>query len=233
MFRTYSRLILFLCGFFISDCTPMTGSRVVTSRTDIAKIKTIGITVKKDENFSVRLSREEFSATGLVAGQILLGLPGALLGTGIEAARRNSADLAIEEQFKPLLGNYDPQKEMGQKMLHHLQPTKQFTEVVIIDAQDDSSPRGRELDSLVEVTLREWGLRRCVGPEQNVQIGLNINGKLLLKSGSTIWERDELYLDGTCRPWGDFLSHEGLLKGALANAIENLSGKIANEILFP
>jgi hypothetical protein len=165
-------------------------------------------------------------------GQILLGPVGGLIGTGAEAAQRRSTDQGIEEQFKAVVGNYDPQKELAEKLRYHLQSAKLFTEVLVVEPQDDSLAKGTGSGGLLKATLREWGLRRCVGPQENVQVGLNVKGELLLEGGSAIWERDELYLDGTCRPWRDFLS-DALLKDALARAIDNLAGKITNELLFP
>lgn len=182
--------------------------------------------VKKEEEFSVRLSRQEMTATGAV----FFGL----LGAGVEAAVRHSADTRVEEQFKAIIAIYDPKKPMIERLYHYLRSSRSFA-TVVADVGDDAVLRPKGLDSVLEVTLKEWGLRRCPGPSPDrVQIGLNVYAKMfLLGEGSTVWERDELHLDGECRPWQDYRSDEGLLKQVLSRALDNLSGKIVNEILFP
>ncbi len=79
-------------------------------------------------------------------------------------------------------------------------------------------------------------LRLCLEREEQdqVQVGVSVHGRMfLLEDASTVWERDELYLDGECHPMEDFQSREGLLIDALSRTIDNLSGKIVNDILFP
>lgn len=207
------------------SCTPTTGSRI-SGQYDPRKIKAIGVTVKNEEDFSVRLSREEMTATGAV----LFGL----LGAGIEAAARHSADRGVEEQFKPIMATYDPKKPMNERLHHHLQSSGSLM-TVVGDIGDNAVSRPKELDGVLEVTLKEWGLRRCPGPSPDrVQIGLNIYARMsVVQDRSTVWERDELYLDGECRPWQDYRSHEGLLKEALSRTLDNLAGKIVNEFLYP
>lgn len=225
--------VFLLFGLVFSSCTPTTGTRVRLSPTNLSKIKSIGVMVKKEGDFSVRLSREELSATGIVVGSIF-GVVGTLVGAGAEVAGRQSADQRIEEQFKPVVGDYDPRRLMTERLHHYLLSAGPFKDVVTAD-KEVGALKGKESDALLEVTLREWGLRRCLGPAgENIQVGLDIQGKMLrLDDGTAVWERDELYLDGACLPWRDFLSRERLLKDTFSKAIDNLSGKIVNEILFP
>lgn len=220
-------LAIFLSvSVLLPSCTPTTGTRIPLNPTNLSKIKSIGVMVKNEENFSVRLSREEMTA----AGAVLFGL----LGAGIEAAARHSADTHLEERFKPIVGGYDPEKLMNERLRHYLQLAGSFI-AVVADAGDGAMLRGKGLDGVLEVTLKEWGLRRCPGPSpEKVQVGLNVHARMfLLEDSNTVWERDELYLDGDCQPWQDFRSHEGLLRNVLTRAIDNLSGKIVNDILFP
>ena len=77
-------MVLFLFGFILSSCTATTGTKVSSGQTDLGKIKSIGVFVKKEEPFSVRLSREKRTAFGVV----FFGL----IGAGAEAAGRASID---------------------------------------------------------------------------------------------------------------------------------------------
>ncbi|MFQ5542039.1 MAG: hypothetical protein ACE5E2_04350 [Candidatus Binatia bacterium] len=220
--------VFLLIGLLLSSCTATTGTRIPLSQPNLTKIKTIGIIVKKEEEFSVRLSREKMTGTGA----ILFGL----IGAGIEAATRASADEKLEEKLKPIVGDYDPTKLMDERLHLYLQSAKVFSTVVSIDVEDRDVLKGKALDAFLEVMLKQWGLRLCLSPGsgEQVQVGLNVHGRMfLLQDGSTVWERDELYLDGECHAVGDFRSREGLLKDVLARAIDNLSGRIVNNILFP
>lgn len=224
----YPWLTFLLIGFLLSSCTPTTGTRVSLSQSDLAKIKRIGILVKEEESFSVRLSREE--ATNV--GAAVLGL----VGAGIEAGIRSSADTKIEEELKPILGNYDPKKLMQEKLYHYIEATRVFSPVTGIDVEDQNLVKGTGLDGLLEVTLKQWGLRLCLGPRpgEQVQVGLSVHGKMYeLERGNTVWERNELYLDGKCYPLGDFRSRGSLLKDAISRSIDTLSGRIVNYIVFP
>src|SRR4051812_24699259 len=97
----------------LASCTPTTGTKVTLNQAEVSRIKSIGVLVKKVEDFSVRLSREEMSnAGGAVFG---------LIGVGVEAAIRRSSDKDVEEQLKASVGNYDPEKPLAERLRHHLQ----------------------------------------------------------------------------------------------------------------
>jgi hypothetical protein len=96
--------------------------------------------------------------------------------------------------------------------------------------------RREGFDSLLEVTLKEWGLQVCSTSDdtENVQAGFSVHGRLLLLDiGSPIWERSEVYLDGECHPVEAFRSRDGLLRTALSRAAERLARRIVNDLMFP
>ena len=226
--HNYNLSIFLLFGFVLSSCTATTGTKVSPSQSDLGKVKTIGLSVKKEEPFSVRISREQESAVGAV----FFGL----LGAGVEAAGRAATDAGYAEEIKPAVGDFDPKKVMNEKLIHYLESSKAFSKILTIDKENGTTTNEMKLDGVLEVTLKEWGLRLCVaqGMHEMVQVGVNMHGRMiLLEDSNTIWERDELYLDGKCHRMEDFKSREGLLKESLSSAINNLSGKIVNYILFP
>lgn len=213
--------VVVLIGLVVASCTPTTGTRVSLNPSNLSKIKSIGVVVTKEEDFSVRLSREEGTATGAA----LFGL----IGAGIEAAARDSSDKQVEEQFKSIVADYNPNKPMSDRLRHHLRESGSFNTIA-----DGALLRSKELDASLEVTIREWGLRRCAGKSGTVQVGFNLYARVVLvDNGSTVWERNELYLDGECRPWQEFKANGRLLKSVFARSIDNVSGKIVNEFLFP
>ena len=128
--------------------------------------------------------------------------------------------------------HFDPKKQMEERLHHYMQIANVFTTI----DEDTNALEGEKLDAVLEVTLKEWGLRLCTGSgsSKQVQVGLDVHGKMLsLEDHSTVWERNELYLDGECYSLEDFRYREGLLESVLTRAIDNLSGKIVNEICFP
>ena len=221
-----------LFGFFListillTACTPTTGTRIVLTQGELKKITSIGVAAKKDQEFSVLLSRQEGTATGAV----LFGL----VGAAVESAMRHSADTKIEEKFKPIVSDYDLEREFNLSLLQHLQASKFFASAVSVEAKNNPLYADEALDAVLEVTIREWGLRRCVGPGAGlVQVGIAVLGRLLLVGDRrTLWERDELYLDGDCRLWHSFQSQPAL-KEHLSRTVDDLAGKIINEMLYP
>jgi hypothetical protein len=187
----------------------------------------MGLIVLKEEDFSVRLSREEMTNTGAV----FFGL----IGAGVETAMRNSADKDVEKQFKVVVGDYDPREPLVQRLRHHIQSSGSIRSQPVADSEDKTGSRLQGVDSLLTVTLREWGLRRCPGPAaETVQAGFTVHGKLVsVADQSVMWEREELYLDGDCRPWPGFRTQQVLLQEIMPRAIDNLASKLVYEILFP
>ena len=218
----------FMLLFLLSSCTPTTGTKVLVDRSSLTKLQRLGVTVTKDEDFSVRLAREKTTTIGAAFG--------GLLGAGIEAAARSNTDTQYAAQLKPVLIAYDPARLLTEGLLRHLQNEQVFPTVVNVPAEEKNAVRGRGLDGVLEITLKQWGLRLCRGPntEEKVQAGLHVEGRIVaVEKGEAMWERHELYLDGECRTLEELRSQEGLLVNVLSRAIDHLSGKMVNEIRFP
>jgi len=218
----------FLLLFLLSSCTPTTGTKVLVDRSSLTKLQRLGITVTRDEDFSVRIAREQTTNIGAAFG--------GLLGAGIEAAARSSTDTQYTEPFKPVLSAYDPARLLTEGLLRNLQSEQVFPTVVHVPAEEKNAAQGKGLDGILEMTFKQWGLRLCRGPhtEEKVQVGFQVEGRIVaVAKGETVWERHELYLDGECRPLEELRSQEGLLVNVLSRAIDHLSGKMVNEIRFP
>jgi hypothetical protein len=215
-----------------TSCTPTTGTRIVPTQADIKKITSLSVSVQKAEDFSVRLSRQEMTATGAVLGSPF-GLVGSLIGSGVEASSRQSADRSLEKQFVPVISTFSPTEELKSSLIRYLGAAKQFDTIMAAPASEhQSGVQSRDGDAQLVVTIRQWGLRRCLGPiTDNVQIGFSLQANLIAAGGSVIWDREELYLDGACEIWSNFRAPAIITR--LMRAIDNMAGKLANELLYP
>lgn len=225
------------CGAFVlaallSSCVSET--KLQADRPALAGMQRLGVAVIKEEEFSVRVAREEppVSANfGYYGGQAALGL----IVHGAVAISRSIADSGHLAQVRPALKAYDPVERFAENLLGHLRSEGGFAAVVRIPAGELSAVRSKGLDGLVHVSLKQWGLRRCGGAEgeEHAQVGFYIEGRIFsAASGEKVWERRELHLDAECRPVKE-LSQEGLLVKSLSRSVDYLSGKMASEIRFP
>ena len=216
----------------LSSCASET--KLQADRPALAKMQRLGIVVTKEEEFSVRVAREErpvsvnFGYTGGGSGLSLMVL-------GAVAISRAIDDSGYMAQVKPALKTYDAAEHFAESFRRHLQGDGGFAAVAVISGAEPAAAHARGLDGVVQVTLKQWGLRRCGGAEgeELAQVGFYIEGRVLsAANGENVWERREFYVDGECRAVRE-LSEEGLLVKALARSVDYLSGKMANEIRFP
>ncbi len=217
-----------LVVLILPACTTTTGTRLSASQGDLQKIKKLGTVVKSEQAFSVRVAREKMSNTGVVFG--------GLLGAGIEAGIRSAADSKQEDELKPVLADFDPTRLLAEQLTNALRAQPAFRTADTANTSDPSVLKPEGFDSLLEVTLKEWGLRVCSTSDntENVQAGYSIHGQLLLlDSSSPIWERFEVYLDGECYPVEVFRYRDGLLRTALSGAAEGLARRVVNDLVFP
>ena len=212
-----------------SACTATTGTKVPAGEYQLSKATKIGIVTTKEEEFSLRMSREQMTGTGAILG--------GLVGAGIESGMRSSSDTKREDPLKPLLRDFDPTYVLTDKLAHRMQSASAFKEVLPLKSKDEGLSSIKGLDSVLEVTLKQWGLRLCTAPTtslEQVEVALTVHGKLtMVDNGTSVWERNEVYREGRCHPLYKLQSQDGALEQALTAAIDNLAGKITNDILFP
>jgi len=220
------KLLPFLV-LFLYSCMATTGTTTSLSQTKLQEIKELGIVTTTNEEFSVRLSRHEKTNIG----GALFGLVGAM----VEAGTRSYADGKRETELSRYLDNYDVAKVLSERLYTHMESAKAFNVVKDVNTEVSKDLKGMGIDSALKVTVNEWGLRLCPDAlAEQVQAIYNIHGKLLrLDDESVVWEHNELYLDGECRPFADFRSTQGLLQTVLSRAADSVAARIANDILFP
>jgi len=207
------------------SCASTTGTKTTLTSADLSKITKTGILVESKHPLSVRIAREQMTNTGA----ILFGL----VGAAVEAGYKSSKDSGYEEEIGRVLGDFDPVKDSAAAFREKFLAGKVFPIVEVVQTENARGLKEQGFDAVFKETIEEWGLRLCSG-EENVQVGFDIHAQLVsLQNDSTIWERDELFMEGPCRPLSDFRSDRELLRSSLKRATETLAGRIANEISFP
>jgi hypothetical protein len=219
-------LIFLLLISYASSCTSTTGTKIVHTRDALSRIDNLGIVVKSEEEFSVRLSRDKMTNTGMA----FFGL----LGYAVEAGARTGSDRGLETELIPKIGHFNLEKQMGYALLRDLESAKLFKTIELVQTEDTTELNRKGIDSLLVVTVNDWGFRQCMDSERTEQIQVGIEAHAVLKQKSTtIWERNDFYLDGKCYCLEELKAQEGILEQILTRAVDNLSANIVNEICFP
>ena len=223
--RHLRNIICIALAATLLSCASTTGTKTTLTSADLSKITKAGILVESKHPISVRVAREQMTNTGAV----LFGL----IGAAVEAGYKSSKDSGHEEEIGRVLGDFDPAKDSAAAFREKFLAGKVFPIVEVVQTENARGLKEQGFDAVFKETIEEWGLRLCSG-EENVQVGIDIHAQLVsLQNDRTVWERDELFMDGPCRPLSDFRSDRELLRASLKQAIETLAGKIANEIAFP
>jgi hypothetical protein len=221
---TFSPVILMslLC---LSSCVSTTGTKIAHTRDSLSQTEKLGVLVKKEKDFSVLLSRDKGTSVGVLFG---------LIGVAVEAGIRADTDHQYEALLKPRVMGYDLEARMAYALLKSLRSAKVFKIVEGVNADDPAVLKQEGFDSVLVVTVNEWGLRLCLSSvsAEQLQAGIEVHATLMQK-GSLIWERNEYYLDGRCYPTEELRGQDKLLEQALTRAVDNVSGKLINEVCFP
>lgn len=207
------------------SCVSTTGTKTTLTSAELSRIRKAGVLVESENPVSVRVARDKMTNTGAV----LLGV----LGAGMEAGYNSMKDSGSEKEIGDALHGFDPVKDSAAAFREKFTAGKVFPVVEIVQTDSPKTLTAQGFDALFKETIEEWGLRLCSG-EENVRIGFDIHAQvIMLRNNTTVWERDELYMEGPCRPLTDFSTDGELLRTSLKRATESLAGKIANEIAFP
>ena len=242
-----------LLVYLLSACTAP-GTKVQVDRSSLTKMQRLGVTVTRDEEFSVVLSRDQPLPPQLSRGASssvgnALGFPAGLLlilvdvtVSAIHRTNLSNIDAKHTERLKPALGAFDPGRLFTEGLLRHFHSEQRFPALVNVSAEEKSGALDRGLDGILEISLKHWGLRRCgsvdrttfkVDPNEKLQVSFYLKARIVsVAKAETVWERHELYLDNECRTLED-RAPAGILVNDLSRAIDYLSGKMANEIRFP
>jgi hypothetical protein len=213
-----------MLGPLLLSCVSTTGTKTSMTTDELTGIRKAGVIVETQHPLSVRIARDKMTNTGA----ILFGL----VGAAVEAGYKSSKDVEHEEVVGRGL-DFDPTKEHAGAFRDALMGVNAFPAIEIVQTEDRQALRSQGFDAVFKETIEEWGLRLCLG-EDNVRVAFDVHMQLSsLPKDSILWERDELFIDGPCRPLKEFQDDRELLKASLRSATQTLARKTANEIAFP
>ncbi len=216
---------LFIVGSVLTGCVATTGTKATMTGTDLGQIKKAGVFVESPHPISVRVSRDNMTNTGAA----LFGL----VGAAVEAGYKSSQDSGHADTLLTAVGKFDPAHESAVALRDRFAAAHVFPTVAIVASDNRREAESVGFDALFQQTIEEWGLRLC-GGEDRVRVELDVHSRLVtLPEGTVKWERDELMIDGACRPISEFQADPELLRSSLKSAIETLAGRTVNEIAFP
>ncbi len=213
-----------MLGPLLLSCVSTTGTKTSMTTGELATIRKAAVVVKTQHPLSVRIARDKMTNTGA----IFFGLAGAAVESGYKSSKDADYGDAVSRAL-----DFDSTKEHANAFRDALMEVHAFPDVEIIQTADRQALRTQGFDAVFKETIEEWGLRLCLG-EDNVRIAFDVHMQLWsLQKDSIFWERDELFIDGPCRPLKEFQDDRELLKAGLRSATQTLARKTANEIAFP
>ncbi len=221
--------VLAVAVLAMAGCTTGDTGKLPRMGVDFAKIRAVAIAVRKDEDFSVRVFRvtERWIESGSKEEAALLAP--LFIIQWARWASQSSQDAALAAEVRPLLEDYDPVPLLAEKLRDRLQE-RRFAIIRLVDPK--SVKKLTDVDAVLEVTLKEWGLYRCWDDHEALRVGLRTQTKMILREDrETVWERDQLDLED-CHPRSTILTEKGYLREMLSRAVHNQSSKIAGELTF-
>jgi len=256
LMRIYVVTILLVSALILSGCAPgQTGTHVKPSLDDISRIKKVGLYVKVEKGFAVRLqyisNTDEVFLANLIcyslaarSGARLGGASadtaaaiGTVFGGAMAVAGEFSPDKRATRAMKPEAAQLDSAESIGYALLDAFQTAKVFPAIELMSSESTTAGREHGTDALFVFTVRRWGLRPPLGSKYDTgdkamaQLELDVNLKLVSSAtGKVLWERDEFYLDSECYSLGDFKSQAGLLAGRMEHALQLVCDRTANEL---
>jgi hypothetical protein len=213
-----------MLGPLLLSCVSTTGTKTSLTTDELTRIRKAGVIVETQQPLSVRIARDKMTNTMV----IFFGLAGAAVESGYKSSKDADYGDAVGRAL-----DFDPTREHAGAFRDALMEVHAFPVVEIVQTEDRQALRTQGFDAVFKETIEEWGLRLCLG-EDNVRVVFDVHMQLWsLQKDSILWERDELFIDGPCRPLSEFQADRDLLRTSLQSAAQTLARKTANEIAFP
>jgi len=232
-----------LCAALLpGGCTPgASGTRVEPKLAEISRIQKIGLYVKVQHGFAVRLQYVSNADRGWLE-QGLVGSLGRFLGAAMfggvfgllaEYSPDRNATVRLQPQSAPV----DSEQAIGSALLNMFRIDNVFPAGELLQSGSPVSAGQRGNDAVLIFAIRRWGLRPPLGSRYEkgdqalAQLELNVHLKLVSSATQEVlWEREEPYVDSDCYRLGDFTSQEGLLARRMEHALQQVCHWTANEI---
>lgn len=240
--RIYAVTILLTAALILNGCaTGRPGTLVEPSPEDISRIRKVGLHVKVQKGFAVRLGYVS-NADRHWLDQMLVDNLGRFLGSFAHGGpfgwfAEYSVDRNATEYLKPEAAPVDSSEAIGRALSRKFRTAKILPAVEFVQPQSLAAAKEHGFDTLFILTVRRWGLRPplgskyVTGDKAAAQLELDANHRLIsLATRKVLWERNELYRDSKCYSLGDFKSQKGLLASRMRYVLQLICDRTSNEI---
>jgi hypothetical protein len=225
----------------LSGCTAgRTGTHIEPSFEEISRIKKVGLCIKVEKGFAVRLQYIS-NADQIFFGNLMSAtLAGGFIGAAMAVFGEFSPDKQATREIRPDVAQIESPEAIGRAQMDRIRITKVFPSIVVIQPRSVRSAKQNGIDALFFFTIRRWGLRPPLGSKYDIhetgdkaQATLELDMNLKLAStatGKILWERDEFYVDSQSYSLGAFKSQKKLLVDRLEYALYSVCDWTANEL---
>jgi hypothetical protein len=234
--------ILLTSALTLSGCaTGRTGTHVEPSFEDISRINKVGLHVKVNKGFAVRLKYYSLADRHWLE-QILVDNLGRFYGSlayggFVGYFREYSHEREATIELKPESSPVDSAEAIGHMLLYTFKTNKVFPEIELVQSQSSLSAQEGGIDTFLFFTVRRWGLCAPLGSEYETgdkakaQLELDVNLKLVSSAnGKVLWKRNELFIDSEIYTLGDFKSQAGLVVKRMGYVLQLVCRCTVNEI---
>jgi hypothetical protein len=217
--------VVFAAVIIYAGCATQTGTKIEMLEGDLSNVHNLGVSVIEETGFKVMISQDEMTGTGAVVG--------GMIGMAIEHGIRSYQDEKIQNEFDEFVQYINIEAMAMESVMHYLKESYSFYSINDLSEYESSSSLPEDMDAVLEIVIKEWGLHRCPAEEDMVQMGFNINSTLTLcENNRKVWERNDHYYSGKCYALQELEEDSDLFHEVISKAIEKVSGRIVYELVY-
>jgi hypothetical protein len=234
--HNYTLIIFLTIALVLSGCH----KPVEPSFEDISRIKKVGVCVRVERGFAVRLQYISNADQNFFGNLMSAGLAGGFIGMGLAVFSEFSPDKEFTRELRPDAVQMDNAEAIGYVLVNKFRTAGGFPTVELVQSQSVRKIQESRIDTFLYFTIRRWGLRPPLGSEYDIHktgdkalatLELDINLKLVSSdTKKVLWERDEFYVDSQSYTLNDFKSQKELLVSRLDHALQLVCNWTANEL---
>jgi len=243
-------IFIIIITFLAYSCAPKSRTITPLTQSNRSKIKKIAVVVNVDEEFNVSVEEYGSSPSSFYPHDIMIHLI-------IDSITVHYLNEKHEEILESKLIQFLPDELISDRLKHYLESSNAGFTAEISKVKSPSILKAKGFDTILEVNLKEWGIVRCKATfpifgkkvkvekyhrssfwsgewikPKIVRARIKLSGRMIsIEDSSTVWEREELYMDETCYYLVDLKSQPELLVDMLTRAIQNLAENTVNEVL--
>lgn len=138
------RVWVFILALLVSACGPV-HKNVSLDKNGAESIRFLAVEMESKGDFEVIMER----ATATAGPAVMFGL----IGAAVASAHNNSLDIEKEKRISKYIDNIDHQTSVSNGLYEGLKVQNNFS---VVDA---TSPENNAADSVLELTIQDWGLK--------------------------------------------------------------------------